>query len=157
MCRNSVIAGATASYVATTIVRTASGVAAKPKLGLMKTICCALLIGVGAGFSGAVLAGPLGAPGVPPISSSLGSIVETVQYLPGSGFRFPRAGGAIVDWCRMWATDCGEGGARQFCRSKGFDRALSWDVYFAGRTYVIGSDRFCEGGACRGFRFVRCG
>jgi hypothetical protein len=154
MCRNPVIAGTTCSNVPTTVT---PGAAARLKLGVMKTMGCALVIGVGAGFSGAALAAPLGAPGAPAVSGSLGSMVETVQYLPGSGFRFPRAGGAIVDWCRTWANDCGEGGARQFCRSKGFDTALSWEPYFAGRTYVIGSDRYCEGEVCRGFRFVRCG
>ena len=85
------------------------------------------------------------------------SMVETVQYLPRSGFDFPRAGGAIVDWCASWANNCGGGGARQFCRSKGFDRALSWDIFHPGRTYVIGSNQYCDGEVCRGFRFVRCG
>jgi hypothetical protein len=91
------------------------------------------------------------------VSSAPVSILETVQYLPRSGFEFPRAGGAIVDWCATWSNNCGGGGAHQFCRSKGFDRALSWDIFHPGRTYVIGSDQYCQGEICRGFRFVRCG
>lgn len=90
-------------------------------------------------------------------SNGAGSMMETVQYLPRSGFDFPRAGGAIVDWCASWANNCGGGGAHQFCRSKGFDRALSWDIFRPGRTYVIGSNQYCDGEVCRGFRFVRCG
>jgi hypothetical protein len=86
-----------------------------------------------------------------------GLVVETVQYLPRSGYTFPRAGGAIVDWCAAFSRDCGWGGAHQFCRSKGFDRALTWDIFHPGRTYVIGSDRYCDGEVCRGFRFIRCG
>ena len=81
---------------------------------------------------------------------------QTVQYRPGSGYNFPRAGGAIVDWCATFSRDCGTPAARQFCRSKGFDRALTWEIFHPGRTYVIGSDRYCEGEVCRGFRFIRC-
>jgi hypothetical protein len=84
-------------------------------------------------------------------------MAETIQYLPRSGYTFPRAGGAIVDWCAVFSRDCGWGGAHQFCQSKGFDRALSWDIFHPGRTYVIGSDRYCDGEVCRGFRFIRCG
>jgi hypothetical protein len=106
------------------------------------------------------LAAPIAASGglaTPAVLSGAGLPVETVQYLPRSGFEFPRAGGTIVDWCAVWSNDCGWGGAHQFCRSKGFDRALSFDIFHPGHTYVIGSNRYCDGEVCRGFRFVRCG
>jgi len=75
----------------------------------------------------------------------------------GQHFEFPRSHGAIVDWCAVWANACGWEGAHQFCRMRGFSRATSWDVFFAGRTYVVGDDRFCQGDACKGFRHVTCG
>jgi len=108
----------------------------------------------------AALAAPMGASRTMALAAApsvLGETIENVQYLPRSGFEFPRAGGAIVDWCANWAHDCGWGGAHQFCHSKGFDRALSFDIFHPGRTYVIGSNQYCDGDVCRGFRFVRCG
>jgi len=71
-------------------------------------------------------------------------------------FSYPRMNGAIVDWCTHWATNCGWGGAHQLCRQYGFARALSWNVYQPGRTWVMGSHRFCNGGFCRGFSQVTC-
>jgi hypothetical protein len=102
-------------------------------------------------------AGPLpldrGAYAKPPNED--GIISETVQYRRGV-FEFPRAGDAIIDWCVFWARDCGWGGAHQFCRSNGFDHALTFDVFRPGRTYVIGSNKYCVGETCTGFRFVTC-
>ena len=71
-------------------------------------------------------------------------------------FYNPRMNGAIVDWCTHWATNCGWGGAHQLCRRYGFARALSWNVNQPGRTWVMGSNRFCVGGFCRGFSLVTC-
>lgn len=71
-------------------------------------------------------------------------------------FSYPRMNGAIVDWCTSWASNCGWGGAHQLCRQYGFARAMSWNVYQPGRTWVIGSNQFCNGGACRGFSQVTC-
>lgn len=71
-------------------------------------------------------------------------------------YHHPRINGAIVDWCTHWATNCGWGGAHQLCRRYGFSRAVSWNAYNPGRTWVIGSHRFCNGGFCRGFSQVTC-
>jgi len=83
--------------------------------------------------------------------------IETVQFMPGSGFPYPHERGAIVDWCAVWANGCGWPAAHQFCQARGFSHALGWHDFYAGRTYVIGSNQFCEGDACKGFSFVRCG
>jgi hypothetical protein len=83
--------------------------------------------------------------------------IVTVQFLPGSGFPYPKAGGAILDWCAVWAQGCGWPAAHQFCQSRGFSHALSWNVFRAGHTFVVGSNRYCDGDACKGFSFVRCG
>jgi hypothetical protein len=72
-------------------------------------------------------------------------------------FDRPMMEGAIVDTCVAWAYNCGQGGADQFCRQQGYRTALSWDRFYPGRTYVIGSQRICEGNNCGGFSYVVCG
>jgi hypothetical protein len=72
-------------------------------------------------------------------------------------FDRPMMQGAIVDTSVAWAYDCGQGGADQFCRQQGYRTALSWDRIYPGRTYVIGSQRICEGNNCGGFSYVVCG
>lgn len=69
---------------------------------------------------------------------------------------YPRWGGAIVDHCRTWASNCGWGGANYYCQRRGFRRATNWSRYRPGRTYVVGSNRYCNGGGCVGFRHVTC-
>jgi hypothetical protein len=71
-------------------------------------------------------------------------------------FRNPRLKGAIVDACAEWGRDCGAGGAAQYCRLRGFGGALSWSVDYPGRTFVVGSNQFCNGPQCRGFSLVKC-
>ncbi len=123
----------------------------------MKTIRTALCLGVFLGCLGvqSLNAAPLG-PRVALNAVAPDAMIETVQYLPGSGFRYPRSHGAIVDWCAEWAHDCGSAGATQFCQARGFDRARSWEVFHPGHTFVIGSHQYCTGDACKGFSFVRC-
>ena len=71
-------------------------------------------------------------------------------------FNYPRINGIIVDHCVTWATNCGRGGANQYCRRRGFNRAISWSRYKPGRTWVIGSRQVCNGSFCVGFRQVTC-
>jgi hypothetical protein len=69
----------------------------------------------------------------------------------------PKMNGASVDWCASWATDCGQAGADQFCRSQGFERASEWRWDYVDRTWVIGSNVFCEvRGSCGGLFDVLC-
>ncbi len=80
--------------------------------------------------------------------------------LPGPGgrrvFDNPMMNGAIVDHCATWAMNCGSGGANLFCQRMGLNRAVSWNETNPGRTWVIGSNRFCEAGFCVGFSRVVC-
>jgi hypothetical protein len=115
----------------------------------MRSMSLAILASIGLGFVSAASAEPVMAP------MQRGSMIEAVQY--GAGFfRFPRARGAIVDWCAVWANGCGWDGAHQFCRIRGFDHAVRWDTFNPGRTYVIGAHQYCQGEVCKGFRFVAC-
>jgi hypothetical protein len=71
-------------------------------------------------------------------------------------FASPRQKGAIVDNCVTFGTDCGGGGAHNFCRLKGYVRASAWQHSRPGRTYVIGSQSFCEGSVCVGYQSITC-
>lgn len=87
--------------------------------------------------------------------------VRTLNYAEeaaGHGNRInqPRMHGAIVDWCSHWASNCGKGGADQYCRSRGYSSASDWTLLRPGRTWVMGSNRFCTGPACQGFQHVTC-
>ncbi len=124
----------------------------------MKTISTALCL---VGFLGCLGGGGLNAAPLGPLDAlnlaAPSAAIETVQYMPGSGFHYPMAHGAIVDWCAVWAHGCGWEGATQFCQARGFDHALNWDAFHPGHTYVIGSNKYCDGDGCKGFSFVRCG
>ncbi len=102
-----------------------------------------------------VNAAPQNAGGVE-LGSAAHSMVLQAQYDGARRFNYPHMHGAVVDWCAVWANGCGWEGAHQFCSTRGFARATSWDIDRPGRTYVIGSDRFCEADFCKGFRQVTC-
>ena len=111
-----------------------------------------LLIGAAAIIAGA---GAAAAPEkLPAHMTGRGISPLPVQY--GQRFDHPQMAGAIVDWCAVWAADCGTGGANLYCRQMGFHSAAAWDAFNPGRTFVIGSNRFCDGPNCRGFRYVVC-
>ena len=89
------------------------------------------------------------------------SCTQTMTRVGGDGgrrevFDHPQMNGAMVDWCVTWATSCGQGGADNFCRIKGYERAESFQTDKPGRTYVIGDNKFCEGDFCDGFSQVVC-
>ncbi|MHA1538816.1 MAG: hypothetical protein ACTSUD_14790 [Alphaproteobacteria bacterium] len=73
-------------------------------------------------------------------------------------FNYPRWNGAIVDHCVTWARNCGQPGANNYCRRRGYRRAVTrgYRTYRPGRTYVIGARRLCTGNFCIGFRYVNC-
>ncbi len=89
------------------------------------------------------------------LGSAAHSMAAQAQY-GAARFDYPLMRGAVVDWCVVWANGCGWEGAHQFCQTRGFARAASWDIGRPGRTFVIGTDRFCEGSFCKGFRQVTC-
>lgn len=66
-------------------------------------------------------------------------------------FNYPRINGAIVDHCRWFAASCGWSAANRYCRLRGFRRAVYWSRYRPGRTWVVGSRRYCRGPGCVGF------
>jgi hypothetical protein len=71
-------------------------------------------------------------------------------------FNNPKWKGHIVDNCVTWATTCDGGGANNFCRKKGYNKASKWTHSRPGTTYVIGSNRVCRGGFCVGYSSITC-
>ncbi|HEY7610426.1 MAG TPA: hypothetical protein VIF14_14425 [Alphaproteobacteria bacterium] len=68
----------------------------------------------------------------------------------------PVVDGVPVDWCRAWGQGCGWQGAHAFCRDRGYERALSYEVFQPGRTYLMSGDSFCTGPTCTAFQSVTC-
>lgn len=64
-----------------------------------------------------------------------------------------------ADNCRLFAKDCGRGGALAFCQSRKFPFVRTFKVYdkFMGATYVIGSRQICDNQSCRALSYVECG
>ncbi len=75
-------------------------------------------------------------------------------------FRYPTINGYRLDWCRLWAQDCGQGAADAFCRKIGFTRAIAfeedYDIGARSPTYVIGSGKICNQSFCDGFKYITC-
>jgi len=68
----------------------------------------------------------------------------------------PLVDGVPVDWCRSWGQGCGWTGAHAFCRDRGYERALQYEIFTSGRTYITSSDNFCTGPTCTAFQSVTC-
>ena len=54
------------------------------------------------------------------------------------------------------AAGCGWPGAHAFCRDRGYERALGFEVFNPGRTYLMSGDTFCNGPTCTAFQSVTC-
>lgn len=68
----------------------------------------------------------------------------------------PVVDGVPIDWCRGWGQGCGWQGAHAFCRDRGYERALRYEVFQPGRTYLMSGDTFCTGPTCTAFESVTC-
>ena len=77
-------------------------------------------------------------------------------------FDSPVFGGNRLDWCLRWGTDCGNGAADAFCRSKNPSwRALKWeqdvDIGQRSPTKIIETGQICDQQFCDGFKYIECG
>jgi len=81
----------------------------------------------------------------------------------GSGavtYNKPKIGGLRLDWCRVWANECGQPAANAFCQSEGYSGATSFtkasNIGAFAKTRVIGSGQVCDQPGCDGFAKIRC-
>ncbi len=121
----------------------------------MRKIVMGALMSLGIGLIGAATPANQPMSAADPAQAATGSpMIQLAQA--AQRFDFPLVRGANVDWCAAWAQGCGWPGAHQFCHMRGFAHATGYATFQPGRTYVIGSDQFCNGSACKAFRFVAC-
>ena len=71
-------------------------------------------------------------------------------------FNNPTMNGALVDHCINWATNCDAPAATMYCQRMGMRRGVSWTLSHPGRTWVMGDNRYCQGGFCAGFGQIVC-
>ena len=85
---------------------------------------------------------------------------QYVHAQPYEIFRTPILNGARVDWCPLPGRDCGQPAADHYYRQSGYAMARNWQVdYWLRRTFVMGTQTFCEGSStvrCNGFRYITC-
>jgi hypothetical protein len=61
-----------------------------------------------------------------------------------------------LDWCRVWANDCGKAAADVFCRQEGHQGAARFARYDgATKTWVIDDKKECDG-PCASFKSIVC-
>ena len=75
-------------------------------------------------------------------------------------FHNPRIGGVRLDWCRLWAQQCGRPAANAFCRRHGYVRSIAHrKAVNIGRwtqTRIIATGQICAANGCDGFRRITC-
>ncbi len=75
-------------------------------------------------------------------------------------FYNPEISGYRLDWCRVWASQCGKPAADEFCKKQGYTEAVRWemapDIGNITPTKVIGTGQICDQGFCDGFKYIEC-
>jgi hypothetical protein len=67
-----------------------------------------------------------------------------------------------LDWCRVWAAECGKAAADAFCAAAGYGSLGALDFVehenagADGPTWVIGSSKACTDVHCTGFKSITC-
>jgi hypothetical protein len=83
-------------------------------------------------------------------------------WVPPHTFVDPTVDGIRLDWCRLWATDCGGAAAAAWCRQVGYSAAVTWeeDSNVSARgivTKLVGDGRLCQPpNRCDSFASITC-
>jgi hypothetical protein len=92
-------------------------------------------------------------------SDKVGQASETTKPKTAH-FDKPTYKGYRLDICRVWGAECGKEAADAFCRTKGYNRADSWeidhDIGHISPTIIISSGQICNQNFCDGFKFIKC-
>lgn len=97
------------------------------------------------------------------------ALIQCSQQAQGGGqpplqvqskYNEPTIGGWRLDWCRLWADQCGAPAANAYCQTKGYAKtvgfALAKDIGTFAPTKVIGTGQTCSGPNCDGFAWITC-
>jgi hypothetical protein len=72
----------------------------------------------------------------------------------------PMIAGMRLDWCRVWAGECGKPAADAFCKAKGHSTAMNFkqasDIGAFAPTKVISTGQVCTDNTCDGFAWINC-
>jgi hypothetical protein len=72
----------------------------------------------------------------------------------------PKVGIFRLDWCKVWAGQCGKPAADKFCQTKGFTQSNNFeeavDIGASTPTIIITSGQQCADPSCDGFTFITC-
>jgi hypothetical protein len=87
-------------------------------------------------------------------------VLEPLPSWADQEYEIPAVNGVPVDGCAQFQANCGQASADQFCRTQGFAGASRWNWAYDLRTWVIGSNRYCDRSTdnirCGGLRSVVC-
>ena len=77
-----------------------------------------------------------------------------------ASFGNPKYKGNRLDWCVNWAVGCGKDAATAWCKTKGFNNSLGFqiahDIGAATPTRLIGTGAVCDQAFCDGFKVITC-
>ncbi|WP_456324772.1 PAN domain-containing protein [Desulfonauticus submarinus] len=75
-------------------------------------------------------------------------------------FNSPSISGYRLDWCKVWGSLCGKPAADEFCKQRGFNNAIRWeidpDIGLHSPTKIIGTGETCQQEFCDGFKYIEC-
>jgi hypothetical protein len=75
-------------------------------------------------------------------------------------FQSPVYRGYRLDWCLRWAEGCGQEAADAWCRLKGYQYAVRFeideDIGGITPTKIIGTGQMCTEDFCDGFKSIEC-
>ena len=94
------------------------------------------------------------------LAAGLGGLPWGAAPAEAAEFRNPMISGHRLDWCRNWATDCGQPAADAFCRARGYPGATSFapahNIGASSPTKVISTGQICDQAFCDGFSRITC-
>jgi hypothetical protein len=69
----------------------------------------------------------------------------------------PKVGGVALDWCKTWATDCGQPAADYYCKKKGYKKTVGHrKENNIGYTKILKTGQICNISTCDSFESIKC-
>ncbi|MEZ5776106.1 MAG: hypothetical protein R3D33_15785 [Hyphomicrobiaceae bacterium] len=93
--------------------------------------------------------------------AAMACLATTAAFAADETFNSPSINGSRLDWCRSWASDCGQPAADAYCQLKGYERATGFamdaDIGGHSPTRIISNPaQVCSDPNCDGFSYINC-